>query len=173
MSTPVLTRFRIAISRLFLAAALAFAFTTAGYADSSVKKNFNLPAGDAVSTLKVFTDQSGDQILYPAEQVRGVQTNPVHGELTNRDALDAMLANTDLVVVQDKETGALVVRKIAHQKKAAQPRQSKKRQSPRSNPNFSLTPNWLTTEKRSYFHPLKCRATPKAISPPARFPAPA
>ncbi|TVR51193.1 MAG: TonB-dependent receptor [Puniceicoccaceae bacterium] len=73
------------------------------------KRSFNLPAADAVEALRGFTEQSGEQIVYPVERVRGVRTNPVRGEYTPREALEAMLAETTLSVVQDAATGALVV----------------------------------------------------------------
>ena len=97
---------------LFLAAFCALTLATAVFAAAS-KKNFDLPAGDAVQTLKVFSEQSGEQIVYPVEQIRGQRTNAVRGELTAREALDAMLAQTGLVAVQDEKTGAFAVKKTA------------------------------------------------------------
>ncbi len=79
-------------------------------ADSAVKA-FDVPAGDAAQTLKTFLQQSGVQIVYPVDQVRGVQTQPVKGEFAARDALDRMLFRTGLVAVQDGRTGALAVRR--------------------------------------------------------------
>lgn len=73
------------------------------------RKNYNLPAGDATATLKAFSQQSGEQIVFPVESVRGVQTKSVAGELTAREALEQMVAGTDLVVVRDEKTGALAV----------------------------------------------------------------
>lgn len=93
--------------------ALVLAFVIVGLAVNAAetaKKSFNLPAGDAVQTLKTFSDQSGEQIVYPVEQVRGVKTHAVTGERTPHEALDAMLANTGLTALQDEKTGALTVR---------------------------------------------------------------
>lgn len=87
---------------------LALLALTASAADSS-RKSYTLPSGDAAATLKAFSQQSGEQIVYPVEAVRGVQTKPVTGSLTAREALQAMVAGTDLVVVQDAKTGALAV----------------------------------------------------------------
>ncbi|MDB6114383.1 MAG: TonB-dependent receptor, partial [Lacunisphaera sp.] len=96
---------------LLLAAFSILALTIATSAAEAPRKNFNLPAADAVTALKKFSEQSGEQIVYPVEQVRDVTTNAVQGEYTARAALDKMLAGTDLVVVQDEKTGALAVRK--------------------------------------------------------------
>src|SRR5262245_30901460 len=92
---------------------LAFALAGATYAVGAdpPKRAFDLPRGDAALTLKQFSQQSGEQILYPIDLVRGVQTNPVRGELTPRAALDRMVANTDLIAVEEARTGALSVRR--------------------------------------------------------------
>jgi len=87
---------------------LALLALTASAADGT-RKNYTLPSGDAAATLKAFSQQSGEQIVYPVESVRGVQTKPVTGDLTAREALQQMLAGTDLVVGQDAKTGALAV----------------------------------------------------------------
>lgn len=102
-----------AIIRLARATVLTLSLTLSLVAAEPAKKSFNLPAGDAATTLKAFTQQSGEQIVYPVEQMRGVKTNPVSGELATRDALDRMLKDTGLVVVQDEKTGALAVRRDA------------------------------------------------------------
>jgi len=98
---------------LFVSVFSALIFTFAVHAAPISKKNFDLPAGEATITLKAFSEQSGEQIVYPVELVRGQQTNAVRGELTARDALDAMLEKTGLVAVQDEKTGALAVKKVA------------------------------------------------------------
>ncbi|MFT3782999.1 MAG: TonB-dependent receptor plug domain-containing protein [Nibricoccus sp.] len=113
MSSVASNRSCVGVLRLFLSSALLISATLSSFAQNNTKKNFNVPAGDAAATLKAFADQSGEQIIFPAEQVRGTQTKAVQGELTPRDALNAMVADTNLVIVQDNETGALVVKKKA------------------------------------------------------------
>ncbi len=81
------------------------------FADEPAKRSYDVPAGDAAKTLKEFSAQAGAQIAYPSAKVRGVQTNAVKGSLTAREALEQMLAGTDLVVVQNEATGALTVRR--------------------------------------------------------------
>lgn len=78
-------------------------------AAESARQNYQLPAGDAASTLRAFSKQSGEQIVYPVDAVRGVRTQAVSGELGAREALERMLEGTNLVVVQDSATGALAV----------------------------------------------------------------
>jgi len=74
------------------------------------RKKFDLLAGDAAVTLQAFSRQSGEEIIYPVEQVRGIRTNGVSGELSARSALDRMLDGTGLMAVQDEKTGAFAVR---------------------------------------------------------------
>ncbi len=87
------------------------ALISAGHGASAPARTFELPADDASVTLKRFSEQSGEQIVYPVDRVRGVRTNPVTGEWSPRAALERMLAGTELRVVQDGDTGALAVRR--------------------------------------------------------------
>ena len=89
-----------------------FSWLTLSAADAP-KKTFDVPAGDAVATLKQAAQQGGVQIMFPAGAVQGVKTNAVKGELAPREALDRMLDGTGLTIVQDAKTGALSVRKEA------------------------------------------------------------
>lgn len=89
----------------------ALAFPNPTVAAAPAMKSFDVPAGDASQTLRTFSEQSGVQIIFPVEQVRGVRTKAVKGRLTVAEALDRMLAGTMLSADEDKPTGALVVRK--------------------------------------------------------------
>ena len=75
------------------------------------KRSFNLPAGSAERTLKLFSEQSGRALLTATTVVQGVRTNTVQGELTAREALDRMLAGTGLISAQDEKNGAFTVRR--------------------------------------------------------------
>lgn len=72
-------------------------------------KSFDIPAGEAAATLKQAARQAGIQIMFPAATVRGVKTGPIKGEFTAREAIDRMLAGTELTVVRDEKSGALTV----------------------------------------------------------------
>lgn len=102
MSTLVL------VSRLARVLAL-FLCIVALRATEAPTKPFEVPAGDAASTLKLFVEQSGEQIAYLVDTVRGVTTHPVSGNLAPRDALNRMVEGTPLIVVQDEKSGALTV----------------------------------------------------------------
>ncbi|MBS0632726.1 MAG: STN domain-containing protein [Verrucomicrobia bacterium] len=67
--------------------------------------DFDLPAGDAESTLRAFGRQSGLQILFPTDLVRGLRTGALAGRFTPRDALHRLLAGTPLTALFDAGTG--------------------------------------------------------------------
>ena len=73
------------------------------------KRTFNLPRGDAATTLKQFAADAGTPIVYLVDRVRGITTHAVIGEFTPREALDRMLAGSALEAAQDTASGALVV----------------------------------------------------------------
>src|SRR5688500_223927 len=96
--------------RRYLAILLvAHAVGAATAASDSGVKSFDIPAGEAVQTLKRAAQQGGLQIVFLADTVRGVRTPAVQGEFRPREVLDRMLVNTDLKVVPDEKTGALII----------------------------------------------------------------
>lgn len=70
---------------------------------------FDLPAGDAEVTLKRFVEQSGKEVVYWVDSVRGIRTVAVKGRMTALAALKQMLADTSLVLAKDKISGALAI----------------------------------------------------------------
>ena len=83
---------------------------------------FDVPAGDAAATLKAAAKQGGVEIVFPAATVSGVQTAPVKGDFTAREAINRMLADTDLVLVQDEKSGVLSVQRLTPDAKNASSR---------------------------------------------------
>lgn len=77
------------------------------------RKHYDIPAGDAAQTLKQFVDQSGEQVIFLVDKVRGVTTRAVRGEFEARAALERMLEGTELYVIQDGPSRALVVNRGA------------------------------------------------------------
>jgi hypothetical protein len=75
-------------------------------------KRFDLPAGEALMTLQAFGRQSGEEIIFPAEQVRAVRTQAISGEFSARAALDRMLDQTGLVAEWDEKSGICIIRSI-------------------------------------------------------------
>jgi hypothetical protein len=75
------------------------------------RRPFAIPAADAEATLETFSDQAGAQVVYLIEDVRGVATNPMQGTFAIRDALERLVARTELRVEVDGKTGAFVIRR--------------------------------------------------------------
>lgn len=88
------------------AALAAFGLGLARAAEAPTK-SFDVPAGEARTTLKQFTTQAGEQLLYSMDTLRGVSTRAVKGRMNARDALNLMFVGTPVTVVQDRENGAL------------------------------------------------------------------
>lgn len=94
--------------RLLLVALIAR--TTLAAADPAEgTRPFDVPAGEAVDTLKRAAQQGGVEIFFLAEIVRGIRTAAVRGDFTPREALDRLVRQTGLLVVQDATTGTLTV----------------------------------------------------------------
>ncbi len=100
--------------RLRFHALLAFSvFALAGLparAADAPKIAFDIPAGEALVTLKQFVAQSGAQLLYSAAEVERIQTVEVKGRWQAFEAIRQMLAGTKFQVVQDAQTGAITIR---------------------------------------------------------------
>lgn len=107
MSFPRLRRFLRGLAAFSVLALLA----VSSAAQNEATRTFNVPAGDATTALKAFSQQAGVEVLFPTDGVQGVRTNAVTGDMTPREALDRMVAGTDLRVVQDASTGALGLRR--------------------------------------------------------------
>lgn len=95
---------------------LAAAFFSPGplssaHAAESGRKSFDIPAGDALETLKQFVAQSGAQLLYSADEVEVVKTNAIRGDYLPEDALGRMLAGTNLLVQKDAGSEVLDIRR--------------------------------------------------------------
>lgn len=90
-------------------------------AGTAAKRHYQFSPGDAATTLRQFVEQSGEQVIYLVQKVRGVKTNEVKGEYTAREVLDLLVANTCLAVVEDAKTGALTVTVVTNSKKTQMP----------------------------------------------------
>ena len=89
-----------------------------GAATVEAKRSYDLPRGDAATTLRQFAAAAGKSLVFVTDKVRGETTNAVRGEFTPREALDRMLAGSALEAAQDAASGALVV---SRQRTASRP----------------------------------------------------
>lgn len=61
-------------------------------------RNFDVPAGDLASALDTYIRQSGVQLIYKVDDLKGKTTEGVHGNLPPEEALTKLLANSGLQV---------------------------------------------------------------------------
>ena len=83
-----------------LGGASAFIFAGGALADQ-----YNIPGGDLKTALDRYAQQTGVELLYPADAIRGSRTRGVKGELTAEVALSRILAGTGFVT--RNEAGAI------------------------------------------------------------------
>lgn len=112
------SRWAAPCSLVLAAGALAGFWSRELHGAESAARRYVIPAGEASATLERFAQQTGQQIVYPLDAVRGVKTKEVVGEFTAKETLQRMLADSALQVIEDPGTGALAV----SQKKAARRR---------------------------------------------------
>jgi len=98
------------------------------------RRSFNVPAGRAGETLKQFAAQAGREIVFAPEAIGAVPVRAVRGDYAPREALELMLAGSDLVVAQDARTGAFAVRKGAPDPNGAGPRAAPAKEAPPTPP---------------------------------------
>lgn len=94
-------------------------------------RTFDVPADVAEKALKVFSAQSGREVIFASSTVGKVRTNAVKGSFAPQDALNLLLAGTGLIAEQNAKTGALMVardpnvQRVALEKSSDHPDQSK------------------------------------------------
>lgn len=98
-----------ALAAVFLAVTPSLPAQGALPVAAPARRSFDVPAGVAENTLKVFSSQSGRGLIMDAEAVAGIRTHAVKGEYAPADALRRMLRGTGLTAVQDDRSGAFVV----------------------------------------------------------------
>lgn len=114
-----------ALRRLLILLVLAAFVPSARAGAAAAKRTYDIASGDAATTLRQFVEQSGEQVIYLLPKVRGVKINAVKGQYTPREALELLVANTGLTVVEDKKTGALMINRAAANRPSDAPTQSK------------------------------------------------
>lgn len=96
----------LAARRLWLGIVALWIVSTLAAAE---RKTFDIPAGAAEETLKAFIEQSGAEVVYPAEIARGVRTVPVKGEWTAEQAIRQLLDGSGLTVRLEKRSRTFMI----------------------------------------------------------------
>jgi len=87
----------------------AFALASAAMAQTA---DFNVPAGDLKVALDTFIRQSGVQLIYRIDDVRGRTTQGVHGVHSSDEALNELLDGSGFIVKRDS-SGAMAIVKAS------------------------------------------------------------
>ena len=109
----------------------------------AVRRPFALAAGGAEATLEAFSVQADAPVVFPLREVRGVTTNPVHGDFAPREALQRLVAGTGLEVKQNEDTGTFVVRRERPALPPQGPPQHNDSPPMKRYPFFSLLAGWF------------------------------
>lgn len=97
---------RRSINRLLLSLACSVALAAQAQA---VSGPINVPAGDLSSALNTLARQSGTQLVYHADQLRGMQTPGVQGATSTSQALETLLQGSGFAATRDPDSGALLI----------------------------------------------------------------
>ncbi len=103
MREPALSKFR----NILIASATAL--TAAGATALAQTASIHVPAQPLSQSLKDVAHQTGENILFSPEAVQGIEAHSVDGSMSVRDAVEKLLAGTNLEAVSDGN-GGLVVR---------------------------------------------------------------
>ncbi|HSZ11440.1 MAG TPA: TonB-dependent receptor, partial [Rhizomicrobium sp.] len=77
------------------------------FATMAMATEFDIPGGSLDAALNAYGKQTGVQLIYSDDAVKGIQTNGVRGNLSASDALSRLLAGTGFV--SRKEPDGIVV----------------------------------------------------------------
>ncbi len=94
---------------LLLSAACAAALQAQAQGSSGHTGPIDLPAGELVAALDTLARQSGTQLVYRSDQLKGVRTRGVRGAVSADAALAGLLRESDFVSRRDPDTGAVVI----------------------------------------------------------------
>jgi hypothetical protein len=67
------------------------------------KQSFDIPAEGAAAAIQRWAQQSGLQVFAAEDDLRGIRTNPVHGDYAAVEAAQLLIAGTGLEVIASGE----------------------------------------------------------------------
>ncbi len=120
---------------LFAAASLTIGSTSA----EAMEMDFNIPAQTLSSALKTFAEDTGLQMLYSSDTVKGIRSSRLNGRHQPKEALNILLGGTGLsfkftdsntVVVQknkERKRGELVTQREVEKREAVEEKEEVKR----------------------------------------------
>lgn len=104
----VMPPIRISLT-LFHACAWFCAMLLIASCSQTQKLPLNVSEGEATSTLLEFARQANVEIIFDAQRIDGVRTQPINGVFDPQSALRIMLQDTPLSVYFDTSSGAYAI----------------------------------------------------------------
>ncbi len=104
-----MTKISHTLKASIVAGASLVALAQAG-AQAGDTKAFNIPAGDLKAALDAYIQQSGQELIYRVDQVKGVPTQGLSGAYSVEDALSQMLDGSAFKMQRDPSGAIVVVR---------------------------------------------------------------
>src|SRR5512138_46015 len=74
--------------------AVAMVFSASAGAEVDSLRKVDVPPGDLVMSLQKLAEQAGIELIYSADQLKGVRSQGVHGEYTTARAITELLRGT-------------------------------------------------------------------------------
>jgi outer membrane receptor protein involved in Fe transport len=90
-------------------AAILTGLSMSAHAIADTTRTINVPAGDLVVALESLAKQADIELIYRAEQLRGIRTGGVSGTYEPKDAVSLLLKGTQLTIHTDEATGVILV----------------------------------------------------------------
>lgn len=101
--------------------ALACSASLAAWAQAGTTSRVDVPAGDLATAVETLRRQTGGEILFRADQLRGVRTAGVRGELDPAEALDRVLEGTGFSTERDPSGAVFIVPAPGRARQAVEP----------------------------------------------------
>ncbi len=90
-------------------ASLALVLSVAPRAFADSVKRIEVPAGDLVAALEALAKQADIELVYQAEQLRGIRTQGLNGAYEPKEAVSLLIKGTRLVLRTDEATGVMMI----------------------------------------------------------------
>jgi iron complex outermembrane recepter protein len=117
--------FRVLLLSLACSAALA--------AHAQTASSLNIPAGDLASALDAYARQSGTQLVYRADQLKGARSGGISGQAASPQSLDALLKGSGFTAQRDASGAVLIVPATAKPAATAAPKAAPSTQTTSAN----------------------------------------
>lgn len=95
--------------RTTIAAILAGLSMSAHAIADAAARPINIPAGDLITALESLAKQADIELVYQADQLKGIHTGGVSGTYEPKEAVSLLLKGTQLTIRTDETTGVMLV----------------------------------------------------------------